>query len=57
LMLGNMAGPPVAGWVFDNWGSYQGVWLAFAGTTFVGAVITLMIPPVSITSRVKDGAS
>lgn len=57
LMLGNMAGPPVAGWVFDNWGSYQGVWLAFAGTTFVGAVITLMIPPVSITSRVKNGAS
>lgn len=57
LMLGNMAGPPIAGWVFDNWGSYQGVWLAFAGTTFVGAVITLMIPPVSITSRVKNGAS
>jgi sugar phosphate permease len=57
LMLGNMGGPPIAGWVFDNWGSYQGVWLAFAGVTFVGAVIVLMIPPVSITSRAKDGAS
>ena len=57
LMLGNMAGPPVAGWVFDTWGSYQGVWLASAGITFVGAVIMLMVPPVSTTSRAKDGAS
>jgi len=57
LMLGNMAGPPVAGWVFDTWGSYQGIWLASAGITFVGAVIMLMVPPVSITSRAKNGAS
>ncbi len=57
LMLGTVAGPPIAGWVFDTWGSYQGVWLAFAGIIFVGAVILLMIPPVSTTSRAKDGTS
>ena len=57
LMFISITGPPIAGWVFDTWGSYQGVWLASAGITFVGAVIVLMIPPVSITSRAKDGAS
>ena len=57
LMLVSIAGPPIAGWAFDTWGSYQGVWLASAGIIFVGAVIVLMIPPVSITSRAKNGAS
>jgi len=57
LMLVSIAGPPIAGWAFDTRGSYQGVWLASAGIIFVGAVIVLMIPPVSITSRAKNGAS
>jgi len=47
LMLGNMAGPPIAGAVFDKWGSYQGLWLASAGLTLVGAVIMALTPPVS----------
>lgn len=47
LMLGNVAGPPVAGWVYDNWGSYQGVWLAFAALAFIGAIIMNATPRVS----------
>ena len=30
MMVGNISGAPLAGWVFDRWGSYQGIWLAFA---------------------------
>ena len=29
--LGGIIGPFLAGWVFDTWGSYQGVWLASTG--------------------------
>lgn len=44
LLVGNVAGPPVAGWVFDNYGSYQWVWLAFAALVVVGAVVMANIP-------------
>ncbi len=46
LMLGTMAGPPIAGWVFDTWGSYQGIWITLAAATFVGAIIMIMMPRV-----------
>ena len=46
LMVGNMAGPPIAGWVFDHWGSYQGTWLAFAGLGIIGAIIIAAMPSV-----------
>ncbi|MEK7354087.1 MAG: MFS transporter, partial [Chloroflexota bacterium] len=26
MMLGNVTGAPLAGWVYDTWGSYQGAW-------------------------------
>jgi MFS family permease len=45
MMLGNIAGAPLAGWVFDNWGSYQGAWLGFGAVTILGVVLTLTIPP------------
>ena len=45
MMLGNMAGAPLAGWVFDNWGNYQGAWLGFAAVTLLGMVLTLTTPP------------
>jgi len=34
-VLGNLAGPPLAGWVHDTWGSYQGIWLAFSGAAVI----------------------
>ena len=39
--LGVVIGPAVAGWAFDNVGSYHPVWLLFAGTTVI--VIALML--------------
>jgi sugar phosphate permease len=44
LMVGTMVGPPIAGWVFDQSGSYQGTWVTMAGAAFIGAVIMAMTP-------------
>ncbi|MFC1898929.1 MFS transporter [Chloroflexota bacterium] len=44
VMLGNMAGAPLAGWVFDTWQSYQGAWLAFSGVTIAAVILTLTLP-------------
>lgn len=44
LLVGNVAGPPVAGWVFDTYGSYQWVWLGFAAIVMAGAVVISNIP-------------
>ncbi len=57
IALVSMAGPPFAGWVFDNWGSYQGAWLAFAGLTVMGVVIVATTPPVSTTPQAIDRVS
>ena len=43
-MLGGIVGPPLAGWVFDNWGSYQGIWLLFAGLGVAAVVSILTVP-------------
>ncbi|MFC2047910.1 MFS transporter [Chloroflexota bacterium] len=43
-MVGNIGGPPVAGWVFDTWGSYQGIWLGIAALTLMGLVLILTMP-------------
>ena len=53
MMIGNIAGAPLAGWVFDNWGSYQAAWLGFSAVSIVGTVLTLTIPSSSII-RVSD---
>ncbi|MFC2048249.1 MFS transporter [Chloroflexota bacterium] len=42
--VGTMAGPPLAGWVFDTWGSYQGIWLGIAALTLMGLVLILTMP-------------
>lgn len=46
-ILGNIAGAPLAGWVFDNWGSYQGIWLVLAGLAVAALIIIITTPPVS----------
>ena len=40
MMLGNVSGTPLAGWVFDTWGSYLGAWLGFGVVAFLGAVLS-----------------
>jgi len=44
--LGSIIGPTAAGWVYDNFGSYQGIWFVFAGLAIV-AVISMLTIPVS----------
>jgi MFS family permease len=43
-MLGNIAGPPLAGWIFDTWGSYLWAWVVLALLCFVGLVLVLLLP-------------
>jgi len=45
MWLGGTIGPPLAGWVFDKWSSYQGIWFALAGLGVVAVVIMASTPP------------
>jgi len=49
--FGSIIGPTVAGWAYDNWGSYQGIWFIFAGLAIVAVISVLTIPPVSSTLK------
>ena len=50
-LIGAFVGPPLAGWVFDNFGSYQSVWFACSGIALVGMVSLLTMPSASYTIR------
>jgi MFS family permease len=47
MMLGQVSGAPLAGWVFDRWGSYQGIWFVLAGVAITGLVLVLTMPPLT----------
>lgn len=47
--IGAFVGPPLAGWVFDTWDSYQGIWLAYSGLSIVGSLLIANITRVDIT--------
>jgi MFS family permease len=51
IMIGNILGPPVAGWIFDKWGSYQGAWFAFAALPVVSIVLVAAIPRLGTSSQ------
>jgi OFA family oxalate/formate antiporter-like MFS transporter len=40
---GGIIGPTLAGWVFDNMGSYQPIWLLFCGLTGLATALVLRI--------------
>ena len=44
MMLGSISGSPLAGWIYDNWGTYKGAWLGFCGLTVAGAILLLTTP-------------
>ncbi|MBU2535572.1 MAG: MFS transporter [Chloroflexi bacterium] len=46
--LGGIVGPFLAGWVFDTWGSYQGVWLASSGLAVAAVLLIYNVSPVKI---------
>jgi len=39
MMVGNMAGAPMAGWVFDKWGRYQPAWFLLSGVVGLSAIV------------------
>jgi len=45
--FGSIIGPTIVGWVYDNWGSYQAIWLVFAGLAVVAVISMLTIQPVN----------
>ena len=47
VVIGSIVGPPLAGWIFDNYGSYQIAWFAFVGITIVGMIMLITAPPVN----------
>jgi len=42
--LGSIVGPPLAGWAFDTWGSYQGIWYILAGLPLLAMMAMLSMP-------------
>jgi sugar phosphate permease len=44
MSIGTIAGPPLAGWVFDSRGSYQSIWLIFAGLLLLALAIIAATP-------------
>jgi len=37
-------GPLLAGWTYDNWGSYQAIWFVYAGLAFISLISVLTTP-------------
>ena len=44
MMVGQIIGAPLAGWVYDTWGTYQGIWFIFAAMTFLAVIIMSTAP-------------
>jgi sugar phosphate permease len=42
-VVGTITGPPLAGWVFDTWGSYKGIWIAFTIAVIIPFVLMLVM--------------
>jgi MFS family permease len=56
-MVGNITGPPLAGWVYDTRGNYQDIWLAFAGLNAVSVFIVSSLPPAGGKDSLQDSKS
>ncbi|MBE0431427.1 MAG: MFS transporter [Dehalococcoidia bacterium] len=54
MALGGIAGPPLAGWVFDHWGSYQPIWFVFAALAVAAIPVALTTPAVDAPLRSPD---
>jgi cyanate permease len=46
MMIGSIAGSPLAGFVYDTLESYKVAWLSYAGMGIVGALLVFTVPPV-----------
>jgi MFS family permease len=59
--VGSLIGPPLAGWMYDAYGSYQGAWFVMAGVAFAGMVGFITAPPAGrvmlVAGKSKDRAN
>ncbi|HET6478264.1 MAG TPA: MFS transporter, partial [Dehalococcoidales bacterium] len=55
--LGGIAGPWLAGWVYDTWGSYQGIWLTYAGLAVIAMPLIFNISRVKMPLESGSGVS
>ena len=46
MMVGNITGAPLAGWIYDTWGTYRGAWLAYGVVTLLGAFLVFTLPTI-----------
>jgi predicted MFS family arabinose efflux permease len=44
MMVGNISGSPLAGLIYDTWGSYHWAWILYTGVTLVGMVLVFSLP-------------
>jgi len=54
VAIGGVLGPIIAGWVFDNYGSYHAAWLLFACAVLVSSIIMATTPPVAASMQISD---
>jgi sugar phosphate permease len=54
-MCGSILGPPMAGWIFDTFGSYRIAWFACAGVVTIGFISLITTP--SKTATIKEDYS
>jgi MFS family permease len=54
MYVGSLVGPPLAGWVYDTYGSYQGAWFALAGVAIVGMLSFVTAPSGSNAIRISN---
>ena len=53
-VIGGISGAPIAGFMYDNRGTYQGTWLLFAVLMILGMVCIMVLPKVKEASRPAD---
>jgi MFS family permease len=54
-LIGMMAGPPLASWLFEIYGSYHIAWLALIGVSIICGAVLLSNPPVD-TIKQRSGS-
>jgi len=45
--IGAIIGPALAGWAYDNWGSYQVIWLLLGGLAVIPVILVFTATPVN----------
>lgn len=57
LALGSMAGPVMAGWIFDVWKSYHYAWIIFTGVNIISILLLATTPRIKPKENPSQTAS